>query len=371
MSDDLATHLQAFYHSGQIARYIHSRLPDGSLKTGWIEQGLLSKGLKGTLRDKNNQESLVIPADRFARLTRDLSGWKDAALVIIGPKGLATSKFVSIVFEKDGFHSLLAYETKNVSPHEIIRFLVENVLGMNLSKSFEEPNLDYIEQLVMDNSKGSIDDTIVLTLPKKQVKISDWLKESLLSPSSENVELQYGNSNALSKFAALMTRWLTGLELFKKTSNGIAALVFLGDKSTNVCLWDQPQRKAVFSTFKINSLEELSQNYLLPLWLVPGERVATSQQKREVTVETRRISGTNSSVLTPTKAAEERLALISKRLDSIELQLKASTDGSNTSVKDSGSLDVLQTRLSENIERIDALSRRLAELEKRIRKIRS
>ncbi|MFW9832536.1 MAG: hypothetical protein ACFFEK_00940, partial [Candidatus Thorarchaeota archaeon] len=220
-------------------------------------------------------------------------------------------------------------------------------------------------------SKGSVDETIVLTLPKKQVKISDWLKESLLSPSSENVELQYGTSAAIPKFAALMTRWLTGLELFKKTSNGIAALVFLGDKSTDVCLWDQPQRKVVFSTFKINNLEELSRNYLLPLWLVPGEKVAAPQRKREVTVETRMKSEKQASILTPTKDAEERLALISKRLDSIELQLKSSTDGSKTSVKDSGSLDILQTRLSDNIERIDALSRRLAELEKRIRKIRS
>ena len=146
LSKDLVTHLQALYHSGQITGYIHSKLPEGSLKTGWIEQGLLSKGMKGNLRDKHNQESLVIPADRFARLTRDRPGWENMAIVMIGPKGLVANKFVSIIYGDKGSQSMIAFQIEKTSPHEITKFLLQNALGKGATLSFEEPNLDYISK---------------------------------------------------------------------------------------------------------------------------------------------------------------------------------------------------------------------------------
>ncbi|MHA2395248.1 MAG: hypothetical protein ACXAC0_00950, partial [Candidatus Thorarchaeota archaeon] len=231
MSNDITTHLQALYHSGQITGYVHSKLTDGPLKTGWIEQGLLSKGMKGKLRDKNNQESLLIPADRFARLARDRGEWDDVAFVIIGAKGSISSKFVALVFGQQDSQTLIAFQIQKTSPHEIIRFILRNVLGKKTSRSFEEPNLDYVEQLRNDVSKDEIDEMKVFSLPKKQVKMSEWMKDALLSPSSESIEIQHGATNIIQKFAALVTRWLTGLELFKATSSGIAALVFMGRKS--------------------------------------------------------------------------------------------------------------------------------------------
>jgi hypothetical protein len=155
LSNDITTHLQALYHSGQISGYIHSKLTDGSLKTGWIEQGLLSKGVKGQLRDKNNQESLVIPADRFARLARDHGELDDTTLVIIGSKGLVARKFVAIVFGQQGSQSLIAFQIQKTSPYEIIRFLL-HALGKKSSQLLEEPNLDYVEQLRIDASEGEV-----------------------------------------------------------------------------------------------------------------------------------------------------------------------------------------------------------------------
>jgi hypothetical protein len=239
LNNDIDTHLQALYHSGQISGYIHSKLTEGPLKTGWIEQGLLSKGVKGQLRDKNNQESLVIPADRFARLARDYAEEKDTALVIIGSKGLTTSKFVAMVFGRPSSQSLIAFQIRKTSPYEIIHFLLQ-ALGKKSSQLFEEPNLDYIEQLRIDASEGEVDEMIVLSLPKKEVKLSEWMKETLLSPSSGSIEIQHGSSNKIPKFAALVTRWLTSLELFKSIPNGIAAIIFLGQKTMDACLWDQP-----------------------------------------------------------------------------------------------------------------------------------
>ena len=381
LSNDIDTHLQALYHSGQISRYVHSKLADGSLKTGWIEQGLLSKGMKGKLSDKNNQESLVIPADRFARLARDLGEWEDTAIFIIGSKGSAASKFVAIVFRQQDSQSLIAFQIQKTSPHDIIRFLLQNALGKKVSQQFEEPNLDYVEKLRVDASEGEVDEMTVLSLPKKQAKISEWMKEALLSPSSESIEIQHGTSNTIPKFAALVTRWLTGLELFKSTSSVIAAFVFIGQQSMDTCFWDQPQRIAAFTIFSHKNLESLSRNYLIPLWVVPGESVETPKPAREVTIEPRKVGVSSKKpssteryekpILTSTVDAEKTLANLSRRLDSLESKLRSSTTGSEVSVKDHGTLDVLQSKLSENIERIESFSKRLNDLEKRIRKIRS
>ncbi|MHA1963035.1 MAG: hypothetical protein ACW97G_00495 [Candidatus Thorarchaeota archaeon] len=381
MSNDIDTHLQALYHSGQISGYVHSKLTDGSLKTGWIEQGLLAKGMKGNLRDKNNQESLVIPADRFARLARDRGGREDAAFVIIGSKGLVTSKFVAMVFGNQDSQSLIAFEIQKTSPHEIIRFLLQNALGKKTSQLFEEPNLDYVEQLRIDASEGEVNEMTVFTLPKKQVKMSEWMKDALLSPSSESVEIQHGTSNTIPKFAALITRWLTGLELFKGTASGIAAIVFVGQETMDACFWDQPQGKAAFMIFNNDNFESLSRKYLTPLWVVPGESVESLKPTREVTVEPRKVSVDSKQpsstkkhekqILVSTSDAEKTLANLSRRLDSLESQLKSSKPDSVVTVKDSGKSDVLRSKLAVNIDRIESLSKRLSDLEKRIREIRS
>ncbi len=371
LSNDIATHLQALYHSGQINGYIHSKLTKGPLKTGWIEQGLLSKGMKGKLRDKNNQESLLIPADRFARLARDRRGWEDAAFVIIGSKGSTAPKFVAMVFGQQDSQTLIAFRIEKTSPYDIVRFLLQNALKKKAIRHFEEPNIDYIEQLRLDVSEGKVDEMTVLSLPKKQVKISEWMKDALLSPSSDSIQIQHGTSNQIPKFAALVTRWITGLELFKATTNGIAALIFLGRKKMDVCFWDQPQRIAAFTTFAHNNVESLAMNYLTPLWIVPGESVETPKPTREVTVEPRKATVPPKKPLTTTKETQKVLTDLSRRLDSIETQLKSSTTDPQVIEMDRGTMDVLQSRLSENIERIEALSKRLVELEKRLKKIRS
>ncbi|MFX1560250.1 MAG: hypothetical protein ACFFBL_06665 [Promethearchaeota archaeon] len=373
MTNDVATHLQALYHSGQIIRYIHSKMTNGPLKTGWIEQGLLSKGMKGKLRDKINQESLLIPADRFARLARDHSGWEIAAFVLLGSKGLLSNKFVAMVFGQQDSQTLIAFEIQKTSPQEIVRFLLQNVLGLKTSVNFEEPTLDYVEQLRMEAYEGEVDEMTVFSLPKKKVKMSEWIKDALLSPSSESIQTQHGSTNKIPKFAALITRWLTSLELFKGTLNGIAALVFLGGKVMDACFWDQPQRIAAFTSFKHTNVEALSMNYLTPLWIVPGESVEKPPH-REVIVEPRTITmkaKKPSPDEKPISSSQKVLIDLTRRLDSLETALKSSATEPESSGMDRGSLDVLQSRLSENIKRIELLSRRLVDLEKRLKRIQS
>ena len=369
LSNDISTHLQALFHSGLITGYVQSRLAEGSLKTGWIEQGLLSKGMKGNLRDKHNQEFLAIPADRFARLARDCGDPEGVSLAVLGSKGIASAKFVAMVSGSHDSQTLIAFQIQKTLLGDIVQLLLK-ALGMKATRDPEDANLDYVEQLRLDASEGTVQEAVVLSLPKKQEKLSGWMKDVLLGPSSDSIAFQHGNTNKITKFAALVTRWLLGLELFKNTNNAIAALLFIGQKSIDACFWDQTQRIAAFSSFHNLSLESISLKYLNPLWFIPGESLESSRPTREVTVEPMR-SSNRSKKSSLTSQQELVLDALARRLDSLESRLSSSIGEIDISGKDRGTMDLLQTRLSENIERIESLSKRLSELEARLKKIRT
>ncbi|MHA1942958.1 MAG: ABC transporter C-terminal domain-containing protein [Candidatus Thorarchaeota archaeon] len=381
ISNDITTRLQALYHSGEVFGYIHSKLPEGTLKTGWIEQGLLSKGMKGQLIDKYNQESLVIPADRFARLTRDMSDSGSTSIAIFGPRGLDNQKFVAIVFGKAKSQSLIAFQIQKQSPLEIIRFLLQYGLGKTVSKRYDEPNLDYVEQLRMDANQRLVNDMLVFSLPKGKAKMSEWIKVALQKGSSDDIVVRHGNSKELSVFSVLLTRWVNGLELFRGMQSAIAACVFVKNEHMVVCLWDSPQRIAAFSSINGIDVEELSRKYLVPMWTAPGDSI---QPKREVVLESRvstsrRKTTPDSKMIRPvdiqdnfeslsTRLDKLPIAKLETRLDDLETQIMTK---SGSSSHDKGSFETLQTRLSDNIDRIEILSKRLVELEKRIKKISS
>ena len=127
MSEDIETRLQALYHSGQVSAYIISKLPEGKLTTGWIEQGLLSKGFTGNLQDKKHQENLVIPIDRFARLIRDYSTEINLGLIILGAHGLDKSKLITLVsnqyFARKGSINAIGFNSDNIRPSELIHII--------------------------------------------------------------------------------------------------------------------------------------------------------------------------------------------------------------------------------------------------------
>jgi hypothetical protein len=377
MSSEIITRLQALFHSGDITGYIHSNLPDDSLKTGWIEKGLLSKGMRGQLREKHNQESLVIPADRFTRLVRDMKGAGHANIVIIGSKGLRENKFAAMVYENEGVQSLIAFRIQNKTPLEIVH-LFHQMLGRDVSLRKEEPNLDYVEQFRIDAGERTVRDALVLSLPKEITKISEWIKATIQEKSSDSILLRHGSSKVIVLFSALLTRWVNGLELFRETRSAIVACLFVKKKEMDVCLWDSSQRIASFATIQSSNVEELGRKYLLPLWMVPGDDLQPGPKKKEVVIESR---PTKKIKIKPKKAKIGRrteIESLSRRLDqvsitdlenqmdSIEARLQTS---SSTQTLDKGGLETLQSRLSENIDRIEILAKRLAELEKRIKKI--
>jgi len=377
MSSDIITRLQALFHSGDIIGYIHSNLPVDSLTTGWIEKGLLSKGVKGQLRDKHNQESLVIPSDRFSRLTKDMPDAGYANIVIIGTKGLRENKFAAMVYENEGIQSLIAFQTKNKTPLEIIQLFLQ-ALGRPTSDKREEPNLDYVEQLRIDAGERIVNDAMVLSLPKEISKISEWIKATIQEESSSSILLRHRSSKDLPVFSALLTRWVTGLELFRETRSAITACLFVKKKEMDVCFWDSSQRIVSFASIGSSNVEELGMKYLLPLWMVPGDSLEPPK-KREVVLEPRPVKKQHVKVEESSPGVEDTIRALRRRLDEVsisdlESQLK-SIEERIQSIPDAPSLDkvgfeTLQSRLAENIDRIETLAKRLVELEKRINKIR-
>jgi hypothetical protein len=376
MSSDIITRLQALFHSGDITGYIHSNLPADSLKTGWIEKGLLSKGMKGQLRDKHNQESLVVPADRCTRLTRDMTDGGYASIAIIGSKGLRERKFAAMVYENEGFQSLIAFQIQNKTPLEIIQLLLQ-ALDREISDHQEEPNLDYVEQFRIDAGERIVKDALVLSLPKEIAKISEWIKATIQEKSSDSILLRHGSSKDLSVFSALLTRWVNGLELFRETKSAIAACMFVKKKDMDVCFWDSSQRIASFTSIVSTNVEEIGRKYLLPLWMIPGDSLKPPPRKKEVVLDPRpskkkvkpEVTRTESSVEIEDlrrRLDEVSISDLATQLESIETSLRTS---SNTQTLDKGGLEALQSRLSENIDRIETLAKRLVELEKRIKKI--
>jgi hypothetical protein len=339
--------------------------------------------MKGQLRDKHNQESLIIPTDRFARLTKDMSGIGPVNIFILGSKGLSEKKFAAMIYEYEGSQSLIAFQIQTHTPLDIVGLLLQG-FGKKMSSKLDDPNLDYVEQLRMDTAERIVSDALVLSLPKEIAKISEWIKATIQEKSSDNILLRHGNSKDLVVFSALLTRWINGLELFREMRSAIAACVFVKDKEMDVCFWDSSQKIASFATFTSVNIEELSRKYLLPLWMVPGDSLRPSPKKREVVVEPR----TRKRGKDPSEKKESKLSVdvddsiesmkrrldsvsipdLETRLESIETKMQTSPDSPEL---DKGTFDALQSRLSDNIDRIESLANRLGDLEKRIKKISS
>jgi len=252
MSEDIVTRLQAMYHSEQLSAYIVSKLPKGKLTTGWIEQGLLSKGFTGNLQDKKNQVDLIIPIDRFTRLTRDYDAEIDHGLFILGEHGLNNSKLINLVSNlnispKNSINAI-GFNSNNIQTQELIRIILRFLSEKTESVIDEDPNLDYIEELVADSANGEVRHLLSLSLPSGTHKLADWIRKILKTDlKSEAVLAQFGDPNEIVPSVLLFSRWLLGLEIFRKTKNAIAAIILVCDSQIVSCFWDSPQNLATFA----------------------------------------------------------------------------------------------------------------------------
>ncbi|MCK5237976.1 MAG: hypothetical protein KAR33_00425, partial [Candidatus Thorarchaeota archaeon] len=102
MTDNLVNLLEAMHANGEVLGHLSIRFPGDKLKAGWIETGLLTKGITGNLVDKENQNRYVIPLSTSMRsvIDRGVSSSGAAGIMLLGTPGLRSEKFV-VVFRNE------------------------------------------------------------------------------------------------------------------------------------------------------------------------------------------------------------------------------------------------------------------------------
>ncbi len=342
MSNDIETRLQAMYHSKQVSAYIISKLPDGILTTGWVEQGLLSKGLPGNLQDKKNQETLVIPIDRFTRLAWEYEHQVSLGLFILGEQGMNIPKLITILkSSKNNSIEAIGFRSDLIQTPELI-----NTISRFLSEKSEavfdnDSNLDYVEELLSAAADGDVHHLLSLSFPSGKQKTAGWIQKLLKTDlKSDAVLAKYGHPHEISVTILLFSRWLLGLDIFKKTKNAIATIIFALPSQIVLCFWDGPQNIATFAIVEESDIERVLRKFTLPLWYTSS--AVTEDEPKGPKV-----------VIGKPKKKEDQ---IQKRV-------------SDTETLDNQSISIVRTRLTELINRLSPLLSYLDVLEKRITKI--
>ncbi|TFG33965.1 hypothetical protein EU527_05775 [Candidatus Thorarchaeota archaeon] len=378
--------LQAMYHSGEVSSYISAKVPNDKLSTGWIGQSILQKGFTGKLQDKKNQEQLVIPLDRFVRLTKE---WTDQAepilgMCLIGTRGLTEKRFIALVSSssEDQFNSsiAIAFQSEKSDLKETIDKVTHFVTDTRKKKKITEPNLDYIEQLKSDVSDGSVNHLLSIRLSASEDKTSELIQNMMKTDVDSNgIVAQYGKKSIISPLILLFSRWLLGLDLFRKTRDTVATILFLLPSEIQLCLWDTPQRLATFTCINNTDLSQVFENYIIPLWFSSDNLTASKSKSPMVVIETEKKIRPSSIHLTPdTESLDvasyppsaDILKHLAERIDLLEARLKDfSTPNTESTRMNTTTLDIVQSRLTETIDKMESLVIKLSVLEKRIDKV--
>lgn len=379
MPEGLVTRLQAMYHSGQVSSFIISSLPVGELSIGWIEQGLLGKGFKGNMQDKEIQENLIIPTDRFIRLILETEPTYSHGLFILGNH--IDSKLVVYLgpLTKSGKTSQTAvgFNASGIRASELI-----NVVGQILVGRYDsingDTNLDYIEQLISDSASGNVSNLLSLSLPPSKSTPTTWIKKILKTDlTSKDILAKSGNPLEISPPIPLLTRWLVGLDIFKRTENAISSLLLIRHADTLVYLWDSNLKVATFATVGGLSLEHILNSYLFPLWFIPTEisKIGPEVIIEETRSSSRKIYKPPESIVTDSRSisiVRTRLEDLVSRMSSLisiinnnNTRLTKLLKNGRSDVVDELSYDAIDElrRMEEDTKVIASISAKLQKLE--------
>ena len=388
MSEKYVTRLQAMHHSGQLSSFIVSTLPQGKLNTGWIEQGLLGKGFTGNIQDKKIQEDLVIPIDRFSRLTLDYDKEINNGLFILGEQGLEKTKLITLVENEN----VIGFRSTNIKTSELLGIIARFMSHKTDSKISSDPKLDYVEDLLTDAANGHLHNLLSLSLPSGKSKITDWIREILKTDlKSKAIMARFGDIQKISSSVILLSRWLLALEIFKKTKNAVATILLVQDTQIVFVFWDSPQNIATFGVINGNDVGQTLMKYCLPLWYTStidsddkpkGPKVVIEKQKRkksktqkkalpdepivpdQVTPDDRTVSIVRTRLVELTN----RFAPIVTHLNVLEkrvIKITRDTRFQSMSEHSENAIEELR-RIEKETKILEDLSRRLHKLEKQI-----
>ena len=407
MNDEAITRLQAMYSSSEVLGYLIAQLPEKGLKSGWVEEGLLAKGLQESSTTKFNQENYIEPTHEAIQLMADraMDAPGRTGVFILGEPGLESSKLVVVLSDDERAHGRVKLVTtiwlRDYSPHDIIRLVLKYLLGEKLSSEFEEPRLDYIEQLRIDAIEWEAAEVLSLSIPGRKFNTSIWIKQAIEQPEEEySIALRCGKLRQIPAFALLFSRWLIDLPIFEDLNLGVAAAILRKEDSIELAIWDNPRELATFAILLDRDLEDITRKFLVPAWFERGDRIHPPIRTREVVVSKPGgiIEGVKKSFslaesVEPMISDEEKRAAqnltklvddlrermekfpveeIIERLEIIENQSSLLAERLNSAMMtgdfrgdEGAAVGMLRTKLGYLLDRLEELSERLANIEER------
>ncbi|MFX0053724.1 MAG: hypothetical protein ACFFAX_08980 [Promethearchaeota archaeon] len=407
MNDEAITRLQAMYSSSEVLGYLISQLPEKGLKSGWVEEGLLAKGLQESSTTKFNQENYIEPTHDAVHLMADraMDAPGRTGIFILGEPGLDSSKLVVVLSDDEHARGRVKLATtiwlRDYSPHEIIRLVLKYILGEKLSPEFEEPHLDYIEQLRIDAIEWEAAEVLSLTIPGRKFNTSIWIKQAIELPEEEySIALRCGKLRQIPAFALLFSRWLIDLPIFEDLNLGVAAAILRKEDSVELAIWDNPRELATFAILLDTDLEDIARKFLVPAWFERGDRVHPPTRTREVVVskpegllegvkksfilaepvkpmisdEEKRAAQSLTTLVDDLRTRMEKFPVeeIIERLEIIENQSQLLADQLNSSMMtgdfggdEGAAVGMLRTKLGHLLDRLEELTARLGIIEER------
>ncbi|MCF2136154.1 MAG: hypothetical protein K9W43_02850 [Candidatus Thorarchaeota archaeon] len=369
MTEALVKELTALHNSGAISGFIISRFVPGELKSGWIEQGITHKMVSPNLTDKELHNHYLIPGDRAARLAVDLNAiaMRKGFLVILGPPGIATEKFVALVDITDPENALdIIWWSRTQTLADIVRLASQHFGEREFTLPGEEPSLDYIEQMRSDAIDGRLECAVAVKIPKKPSETGTVVAKAEGQTEDDTVPLAKGDLSSLVPFSRIFSRWIAQLKLFKKIQEGLGTCVAIGTDTAQIALWDAPRSLASFAVQRPPSLSQLVHKYLSPLWTDIKSQAPPSKEPRAS-----QPADDSNKILTVLTKLEEKLEQadvkglqkslldFEKRISRLEEQAakgtKPSAIGAPADKETTQKIRSLVTRLEEIAERLDRL----------------
>jgi hypothetical protein len=407
VKDEAITRLQAMYSSSEVLGYLIAQLPEKGLKSGWVEEGLLAKGLQESSTTKFNQENYIGPTHEAIQLMADraMDAPGRTGIFILGEPGLESSKLVVVLSDDEHARGRVKLVTtiwlRDYSPHDIIRLVLKYLLGEKLSPEFEEPHLDYIEQLRIDAIEWEAAEVLSLSIPGRKFNTSIWIKQAIEQPEEEySIALRCGKLRQIPAFALLFSRWLIDLPIFEDLNLGVAAAILRKEDSVELAIWDNPRELATFAILLDRDIEDITRKFLVPAWFERGDRIHPPIRTREVVVSKPGgiIEGVKKSFslaepVRPMISDEEKRAAqnltklvddlrermekfpveeIIERLEVIESQSSLLAEQLNSAMMtgdfggdEGAAVGMLRTKLGHLLDRLEELSERLGNIEER------
>ncbi|MDF1537523.1 MAG: hypothetical protein P1Q69_01290 [Candidatus Thorarchaeota archaeon] len=287
MTDGLSSRLSSMHAEGKILGHISVQTDANTLRAGWIEEGIVSKSIDGSIDEKENQRQYVIPLSSTVRhlVDRGLNTAGDAGIVILGEQGLDNDKFV-LVFRVESdegniFRYVSAFWIRKYNPHEILRLFLKYELGQELSGTFSEPAIDYVEYLREQVSMNRCPEVFSLRIPENWKTSHAWINDILKARSNETTLLRHNPTNRSIPLGLLMSNWISEINTTLKIKNPVAACLFQRTSGLESFFWDGPGKIATVAIFEDSDVESLSMNLILPLWVTSKEPIYPPSKTKE------------------------------------------------------------------------------------------